>query len=604
MPALWRGFLLFVLFVAFPLLVFWIQGPQPSLIADHIVYFRAADQIRETAPLINPEDPANYWRHYTDNQLLSVLLAYAIPYTHSHILSCRLYLIGITFIYLWVAWVFFSLITPICWQRALLAILSAVYVSYGPMYWGFTDFSASLSRSLVVPICLLALWLLLRFPSNYLRLAIFPILLYATLLHLSALHFCLVAWLFEMFSLPLLPRAKRGARFLALLGALVLTGATLVHLSTIRQSSFGSHIRRLKVFDHAIEPTRPSSDRFHFHQPVLTPAVEVLGTEQVLSVRPKAVFASMPTDEKPQYLTAQGAWEVELTTMRWRNFPPSLATCAQILGSLGVILPLAIIGFAAARRIGFTTLDRQMLRFAVAVTCVALLPQACLWLLRHWFEIYPINTEEFRALALLSIPLLYFTARLSLLLYNRQLAVRRPILAASAVLILYCLQPIQVVPVLPRSWRVQLYDFAVRQRIIDSWDSPRTIYARQVLAINGDADRFYYAIQDVVDWLARQDRGSRVLGNRPELILSGLPVIGSSTGFVLSDNRLQKSMQWKNEMLDISDAISRRDIKRLTTLARQSGARFIVVPWLEPGAAFQGRHYSVLRLVSIAAPII
>jgi len=579
-------------FLFFPAIVFWWHGPKPDLIADHIVYFRAADLIRESTPSIFSESPTSYRRHYTDNQQLSVLLAYAYDYTHNHILSCRIILFFNTVAYLWSAWLLFSLFLANRWHRLLFVLLSALHVSYGATFWGFTDFSASLSRSFVVPILILVLWTLLRIPAHWLRVFVPPLLLYLTLIHLTAFHFLAVCLVFEIARIPLLAAPERKRRVAALGLGMVLVIVALLHLSTIEQSSFGSHIRRLRVIEHKI-----ATGRIWIKEGVVRPQGPQIDV-------PMLRLAQATSTPEPIYLPPSEAWKVELANMRWRNFPPSISTLVQIGSSIGLIGLLAFLGWIATRRHGDALLDTLMIRFAVAVLLVAIGPQALIWGVRKWVEIYPINTEEFRVLCWLSVPLLYFVCRLFLFTIGNYIPNRRRVWLASLVVAGYCAQPGGILPHLPQQWRETLFAAATRYSVIDAWESPRTVYARQVLALESPADRFYYGISDVIAWLSQQPKSNRVLGNRPELVLCGLQIIGSSTGFVLNDIRLKSAEVSQKEMLRVNKALQEHDTMELGSLARLFGANFVVIPWRDERAAFIGTNYSVLSVVSIPRPLL
>jgi hypothetical protein len=103
-------------------------------------------------------------------------------------------------------------------------------------------------------------------------------------------------------------------------------------------------------------------------------------------------------------------------------------------------------------------------------------------------------------------------------------------------------------------------------------------------------------------WLSQQPKGNRVLGNRPELVLCGLEIVGSANGFVLNDNRLKSGQVWQDQMLRVNKALKEHDRTTLGLLARRSGANFVVVPWPDAQAVFTGTHYSVLDVRSIPLP--
>ncbi len=69
----------------------------------------------------------------------------------------------------------------------LFSLLSALFVSFGAAFWGFTDFAASLHRTLILPIFVLVIWFFLRFRASPWRYATYPFLVLISLIHLSLL---------------------------------------------------------------------------------------------------------------------------------------------------------------------------------------------------------------------------------------------------------------------------------------------------------------------------------------------------------------------------------------------------------------------------------
>lgn len=583
-----------VAFALVTLAIFLSEGKEPPLIADQLEYFRTADVILKTCSTVFPETPTSYWRFFTDNQGLPVILAYLFSFTHSHILTCRLLLVALTFVYLWSAWLLCSLITTKWWEQALYAIVSATYISYGFTFWGFTVFLASLSRSFVIPLLLLCIWALLRFRSNWMRLLLIPTFLYGTLLHLSMVHFWAALFLFECLTIHLVDRRDRKRRLITVLAILPLSMLVIWHLARVPASSFGSEIRRMKVFDNTVATTSGAK-----HSEVDRTSAGSSGIGQENETKGKA-FANPVPSVSPvvpavTYLSAHDAWEVELMTMRWRNFPFSFVTLAQIAASLGFIVPLALSGWVVCRRLGLTVIDRKMVWLGLSILIVGIAPQATIWALRHFAEIYPINSEEMRIIALFSIPLFYFCFRLASNLFHGAVAVRSPMIAGYAVLLIYIVQPIDFSFLVPREERARAFRFAVRRGYLDPWDSPRTLYARQVFGIESGGDRLYYSVRDVIGWLTIHGKpGQRLLAHRPDLALSGLTVLGSSTGFILGDNRTLTAKEWQSDMASFHEATSRKDIPRIMTIARLTNADYIVVPWVDASAIYKGEYYSIL----------
>jgi hypothetical protein len=79
------------------------------------------------------------------------MLAYLYDFTGSHVLSMKLLLAAMTVAYLFAFQVFMSMATKSKSQAVLFSIMSAFFVSFGASFWGVTDFSASLNRTLILP---------------------------------------------------------------------------------------------------------------------------------------------------------------------------------------------------------------------------------------------------------------------------------------------------------------------------------------------------------------------------------------------------------------------------------------------------------------------
>src|SRR5512147_2668853 len=92
-----------LLYAAFAMAVFAVQGSQPALGSDHLSYFQLADSIAAACP------QGDYWRETNSIRTFGVLLAYLHQWTGSHVLSMKLVLAAFTILYLLAAELFFGL---------------------------------------------------------------------------------------------------------------------------------------------------------------------------------------------------------------------------------------------------------------------------------------------------------------------------------------------------------------------------------------------------------------------------------------------------------------------------------------------------------------
>ena len=194
------------LYVLFAWAVFILQGPAPDVNIDHISYFKLADEIRAQHP-----DGA-YWRQFSSVASYGVMLAYLYDVTGSHVLSMKLLLAGMTVAYLVAFQIFMSMATRSQSQAVLFSIMSAFFVSFGASFWGVTDFSASLNRTLILPFVVIIVWGFLRYYDSPWRYTVFPLLVLFSLLHLSTYYVILVLVTLEGLDFLFLRRCRIDRR--------------------------------------------------------------------------------------------------------------------------------------------------------------------------------------------------------------------------------------------------------------------------------------------------------------------------------------------------------------------------------------------------------
>jgi hypothetical protein len=543
------------LYLGFAALVYWVHGPEPELGIDHLAYMQMADAIREAHPA------GGYWRSFDSLHGYAVMIAYASDVTGSHIISLKLLLAGMTIAYLFAAQ---GLALYLCGSAAMAtaaSLVSALYVSFGATFWGLTDFTASLNRTVVVPFFVLVLWMFLRYRDSGWRYAAYPVLIVLSLLHLSAYHMLLVLFAYEVLELLFVRRLRVDRR---LLHCAVGIGAAIVVRTLIEVAGLGASAFVENTIQGALAAPGGSA-----------PLAYTQGRE----------------------LSVEGAWAIELYAFPWRNLPPSLATLGNIALSYGVILVLSIASaFLVRRRLGWSALDRVMLVFAGAVVAASYGIQTLVWIGRAFLPLYPINFEEVRALSFLMVPSIYFVGRLVADLLHERDAGPRRFAAVFAIVAAFVLQPIHFVRASPVAWREGLLGRVEASGLFAPGDTARRLYARQYLGIAREGPRFYYSTQGVVDWLRRnalpQDR---VLTDRNELGLAGLPVVGAFQTVVKYTVTDPARDDWKQAVDAVRAALESRDLARVRHVARGHGATLIVVPWPEVGALYQDGYFSIVR---------
>ncbi len=533
-----------LLYLAFAALVHWVHGPEPELNLDHIAYLKLADAIRAAHP-----DGA-YWRDFDALRGYAMLIAYGTDLTGSQIASLKLLLAAMTLAYLLA---FQGLATFFTGSRPLAvacSLLSALFVSFGATFWGMTDFAASLNRTLVIPFFVLIVWFFLRFRDSGWRYASYSMLIALSLLHLSSYYLLLVLFAYEGLEFLLL-RKPRFDRRLLQFAAGVIAALFVRWLVELTGLSFSSFVE--KTFSRAWGDGR-------------------MGPAE--------------------------AWSIELYAFPWRNLPLPLTTIANLVLSYGVIFALSVAGaIVARRRAGWSALDRVMLAFAGAVVIAAYGIQTLIWVIRSFVPIYPINFEEMRALNFLMIPSVYFVARLVLLLLQDREHHPWRHAAAVAIAVAFALQPIVVLRALPVTWREALLARLTERGVLNPEDTLRTLYARQYLGVAREGPRFYYSARGLLEWLDRNARpGDRVLTDRNEIGLAGLPVVGAFQTVANYSVTNDARHDWKEEVDAVRQALASRDIDEVRRVAKKWNATLVIVPWPEPEALYRDQYFSILRV--------
>ncbi len=228
----WTGLLVsLALYIGFSALTFVAMGPQPPLGGDHISYIRLTNSILVARPA------GDYWREMNSVRNFGVLMAYLHAYTGSHVLSMRIILAVATVFFLFTFELWMSLFTSSKWKRVLFSILAAFAVSFGVSSWGVTDSTALLSRTLVMPLIILALWFFWRFYTSSVKYLVYSFLVLSSLIHLSAFHVIAILLVLECWDFAVLRKWKLDARIFWFFGGLGLSCLTLVVLQHTRLST-------------------------------------------------------------------------------------------------------------------------------------------------------------------------------------------------------------------------------------------------------------------------------------------------------------------------------------------------------------------------------
>jgi hypothetical protein len=526
----------------FATVVFLFHGSEPPLSADHLAYMRLADEIMRLHP------DGSYWKRITQIHSYGVALAYLYALTGSHVLSFKLLLALLTVLSLLAFELFIGLVSDSKWKSVLFSLVSGSFVTFGASFWGYTDFAASLQRTVMVPVMLTSVWFFLSRPDRAVKFAVFPFLVAASILHLGAYYVAAVLGLLELWDWAVRRRFRLDRRLMWF--GVSLAVAYLVRIAMeVSGLAFTGNLWGL-VF--------PDSGLF------MDPAE---------------------------------AWQVELKAFPWRNMPLPLATVATIAASYGLVFVVAVTGIVVARRQGLDQLDRAMLLLAGAILVLAYGPQTLLWIARQFLPVYPFSVEETRAINLIMIPSLYFGYRVFDSLWAQaDLGVRHRRPSALLVVFLLVLQPLELLRILPTRAREGVLETAVSAGFIRQDDSLRLLYARQLLGLDHGGERFYYSARGVVDWLRKNaGRDTRVVSTLNELLLTDVQRIGPFNGLLGIRIADPERKRWADSVVEVERAMSSHDIRQVEAVAKKYGAELAIVPWPAPNALYRDEHYSVIR---------
>ncbi|HEX2852168.1 MAG TPA: hypothetical protein VHO24_02940 [Opitutaceae bacterium] len=594
-----------LVYVLFATLVFWAHGNEPTLSIDHIAYFKLADEIAAANP------GGSYWKEITSVRTYGVLLAYLHDFTGNHVVSLKWLLWGMTIAYLLSAEYWLASFTKRRGLAVAVALVSAMHVSFGTVFWGMTDFSASLNRSLAIPPMLLVLgWYFRRHPSPH-RFLIYPILIYLSLLHLGTYY--LLALVLALDGLNIAYTTFKTRKILwpvvrVYTTAIVLTGVAYLSLSVagLNSTSLASLVPQMAPSSKSVVAVSGEPKQSGGTPGKIAPGEEASWEKPGGVVKPptpkkvlkKSVNLQEALEAPPwkNALTSDEAWQMEIEAQPWRNFPPPLATLLGASGSLFFLVSIAIFfGVRLVRPAGWKAPDTQMLVFAVIVLFASYGLQSTLWVLRKFLPLYPMNFEEVRMVSFLMLPLMYFCLRGLDLLWTgtgTRAGNRRAAIAAFALLVV---QPIHLVRLLPTAVRESIYAGAQSVGWLDAYPSQRNSYAREYLRLASNQERLYYPIQPVLRWLeANTDPSDRVLTNRDDLYVLPARVVGTSNGFLNTSSASLQRIGWSAIRGRLSDAIGNRDLQAIIALGAECSARFAVVPWKVSGARFTTDNFSII----------
>jgi hypothetical protein len=520
--------------------IFFCHGSEPEVTSDQIYYIGRANEI------IRLHAAGDYWRSYDASQAFPVALAYLHKITRSPIISLKLLLAINTLGYLVAFHVFMRWVSDSRPLGVLFSMLSALFISFGHTFWGFTEFTSALPRSLVVPFHILVVWFYLSRIDSPKRFATIPLLVVLSWLHFSSLHLLLVLLIFEGFHFVFNRQRASGRDGIFLIIALAVAYGI---------KRIGEH--------HGIAVTG------YVHES-LTMALHATPATQA------------------------AAWEVEIATYPWRNLPIPMATLLATAVSFGPMLFLAL--WSAWQRVRTGTIspvDRLMLLLAASVVVGAMGLQLVMAGLRRIVDVYPVNFEEIRAISLLVIPCIYFLCRL----WESGSPGPRQLFRRGAIIAVCVIQPLSVIRQLPTSAKESVLQLAFDQKWLNPEDQVRTDFARSFLTMPAVKPRTYYSTLDVVAWLSDHASPSdKVITDREESHLTIAQPIGTAISgyhFDVSDPAL---VEWMALTARVRRTLATGDTSLVVALAREQGASYAIVPWAVDHAAYRNSFFSVLRI--------
>ena len=554
-----------ILYLGFACAVFVALGDYPLLGPDHISYMVQADTIRALHP------DGSYWHNLGSVHNEGVFLSYLYPYTGDHVQSMKLFLALLTVPYLLAFEWLLHCFTQSKAIAILFTLLAGFAVSFGVGSWGVTDSIAMLNRTLVMP----AIFLILRFylnnfesPWRYLS---YIMLVFASILHLSAFHFLGILIVLDVWDFAITRKCRPDRMLAGFMLALVFAIVTEIGLE---QTGLSPNVFGLAGFQATSAPTTASTTA-----PTTAPA------SVTASVAQQPSQAQSPSD----------AWRTELQLRPWRNMPLPLANWANIFSSYALIFILTLSGIMVQKRHGFSKLDQRMLAFFGAIPLVAFGPQTALWIVRGFLPLFPINMEEIRTISFIMIPSIYFTLRL----FEFAIIQKGGPLWGCAVAVAFVALPLSMKS-LPAGARENILLSAINFKLLDPSNPAQVQNARSALGISHDYP-YYYSTLAVRRWLSEnQGAYHKILSDRDELMLLNRPIVGpkqvaAAPGKVISG---EESELLTKAFFDTKAALSSRDVDTVMQVGRRYGADIAVVPWKAVNALYQDSFYSVIGIKS------
>ncbi|MCX7114103.1 MAG: hypothetical protein NTX45_29345 [Proteobacteria bacterium] len=565
-----------LVYIGFAYFVYLIQEAEPELSIDHVAYFKMANSILGSHP------DGSYWKEISSTKSYPVLMAYLYEITGSHIISLKWILVCLTIFHLYAFQLFMSLFTPNLWKQMLFSLLAAIYVSFGATFWGITDFSASLPRTAVVPLILIAMWFFIKKWDSPVKNVVFPLIMIGSIIHLSVYYIIGVLAMVEMSSIVIEQRFRSNARMVSFILMLALT---ILLQTLINQSSLGTG----SYISIAITQGVAKINQDH----------SVADNKEVLS------------QDNQQGLSPAVAWDVELYAFPWRNMPLPIATLVTMFLSVSFIFLLALLGLGKCIQNRLQKLDWIMISFAMSVLIMAYGLQTTLWLCRSWLPVYPINFEEVRVINFIMIPFLYFIFRL----FDDQLAKNtlQSYVMAALIVIAVIIQPITIIRKLPSNIKSLIIKNAFELGLINPGDSLRLLYAKQYLGlVEPDGRRYYYSALGVLGWLKNNAKPSDiVLTDLNEINILNVHYIGNFYAVIDKQIKHADDYDWMSVVEEIQhtdrhdwmltvkethDVFSRHNIIEVVELAKKYRATWAIVPWEVKGAVYSDSNYSVIKI--------
>ena len=579
-----------LLFPLFAFSVYIVQGNQPPIGPDHVAYMNQANDIISNRPT------GNYQASWTSTTGLSVIMAYLLPYTGSHIVSLKVILAVNTIFFLWFFYGFAGIFCRSNPTRALMSCVAAMSVSFGVTSWGLTDSAALLARSLALPWIIACLWLYFGRFHSWQRYLAMPLLVVVSILHLGSFHVLGALGTLEILDWLFIRRRRFTYRVPLFIASVA---CSFIVLSLLERT--GKSVRMIEgVVLWQINPpgaTKSDGKTGESNLPEPTSGGKV---------NPLAVRADRPSDTATRSRDADNntalpphtpatAWQVELTMRSWRNMPLPLINLANIVSSAGLILVLSIYGYInVRRRRALSELDQAISLFAVAVVIFALLPQTAMWILRNLRPVFPLNFEEIRTLSWLMLPCIYFSYHLwgdgSFIWPRFQSTIRNRVLVALAFLAL----PLTLKS-LTYEVRDSIFSAIVFLRVVDGTDQKKLENARQALGI-AHKHVYFYDIQPLRKWAEENlPPDSIVLTDRDDLFNSKLNLVGTRQQAVLANPQddpafLMTSFEFTRR------AMEGRNLSALLIKARELGATHVLVTWPEAHFVYRDDKFSIVAV--------